>query len=73
MSDDTAAQLETAMNALAVLTGTFHEGHKFGPVTLDLGAELANDGRGLLRLLIDMTAAARLRSVWTAVRRRPLT
>ena len=60
MSDDTATQLETAMNALAVLTDTFHDGHKFGPMTLDLVAELAKEGRGLLRLLIGFTAAARL-------------
>jgi hypothetical protein len=60
MSDDNAAQLETAMNALAVLTGTFADGHKIGPVTLDLVADLATDGRELLRLLIGMTAVARL-------------
>jgi hypothetical protein len=58
MSEDTATQLETAVNALAVLSGTFHDGPKFGLVTLDLVAELATDGRGLLRLLIGMTAAA---------------
>jgi len=55
MSEDTATQLETAVNALAVLSGTFHDGPKFGLVTLDLVAELATDGRGLLRLLIGMT------------------
>jgi hypothetical protein len=60
VSDDDAAQLETAMNALAVLTGTFHDGHKIGPVTMDLIHDVATDGREMLRLMIGMTAVARL-------------
>jgi len=60
MSDDDAAQRETAMNALAVLTGTFADGHRVGPVTMDLIHDVATDGRELLRLMIGMTAVARL-------------
>ena len=60
MSDDDDAQLETALNALAVLTGTFADGHKVGPVTMNLIHDVANDGRELLRLVIGMTAIVRL-------------
>ena len=60
MSDDDDAQLESAMNALAVLTGTFHDGHRLGPVTMNLIHDVATDGRELLRLVIGMTAVSRL-------------
>jgi hypothetical protein len=60
MSDDDAAQRETAMNALAVLTGTFADGHRVGPVTMDLIHDVATDGRERLRLVIGMTAVSRL-------------
>ena len=57
-ADDTSH--ETAMNALGLLTATFHDGHQFGPVTKDYLAALATDGRQVLRLATGMTALARL-------------
>jgi hypothetical protein len=60
MSNDDTAHLELAMNALAVLTGTFADGNRVGPVTVDLIHDVATDGRELLRLMIGMTALARL-------------
>ena len=45
---------------MAVLTGTFHDVHRLGPVTVGLVAELATDGRELLRLVIGMAAVVRL-------------
>lgn len=60
MSNDDTAHLESVMNALAVLTGTFADGHRVGPVTVDLIHDVANDGRETLRLVIAMTAVARL-------------
>jgi hypothetical protein len=57
-ADDTS--YETAMNALGILTATFHDGHQFGPVTKDYLAAVATDGRQVLRLATGMTALTRL-------------
>jgi hypothetical protein len=57
-ADDTSH--ETAMNALGLLTATFHDNHLFGPTTKDYLAAVATDGRQVLRLATGMTALARL-------------
>ena len=57
-ADDTA--YETAMNALGLLTATFHDGYQFGPTTMDYLGAVATDGRQLLRLTNGLTALARL-------------
>ena len=51
---------ETAMNALGLLTATFHDNHLFGPVTMDYLAAVATDGQQVIRLATGMTALARL-------------
>ena len=51
---------ETAMNALGLLTATFHDGSQFGPTTLDYLGAVATDGRQLLRLTNGLTALARV-------------
>jgi hypothetical protein len=57
-ADDTA--YETAMNALGLLTATFHDGYQFGPTTMDYLGAVATDGRQLLRLTNGLTALARV-------------
>jgi hypothetical protein len=57
-ADDTS--YETAMNALGILTATFHDNHLFGPVTKDYLAAVATDGKQVLRLATGMTALTRL-------------
>ena len=57
-TDDTSH--ETAMNALRLLTATFHDGHQFGPITKDYLAAVATDGRQVIRLATGMTALTRL-------------
>jgi len=57
-ADDTSHA--TAMNALGLLTATFHDNHLFGPVTKDYLAAVATDGRQVLRLATGMTALTRL-------------
>ena len=57
-ADDTSH--ETAMNALGLLTATFHDNHLFGPVTKDYLAAVATDGKQVLRLATGMTALTRL-------------
>ena len=56
-ADDTSH--ETAMNALGLLTATFHDGHQFGPATMDYLAAKATDGGQMLSLVAGMTALAR--------------
>ena len=57
-ADDTSH--ETAMNALGLLTATFHDNHLFGPTTIDYRAAVATDGKQAIRLATGMTALARL-------------
>ena len=57
-ADDTSH--ETAMNALGLLTATFHDNHLFGPTTIDYLAAVATDGKQAIRLATGMTALARL-------------
>ncbi len=37
-----------------------HDGHRLGPVTMNAIHDVANDGREMLRLVIGMTAVARM-------------
>ena len=57
-ADDTS--YETAMNALGLLTATFHDGHQFGQTTMDYLGAVATDGRQVIRLATGMTALTRL-------------
>ena len=57
-ADDTS--YETAMNALGLLTATFHDNHLFGPVTMDYLSAVATDGKQVVRLAAGMTALARV-------------
>jgi len=59
MSADDTSQ-ETAMNALGLLTATFHDNHLFGPMTKDYLAAVATDGKQVIRLATGVTALARL-------------
>ena len=57
-ADDTS--YETAMNALGLLTATFHDGHQFGQTTMDYLGAVTTDGRQVIRLATGMTALTRL-------------
>ena len=48
------------MNALAMLTATYHDGDRFGPVTIDFLTAVGTDGKQVIRLATGMTALARL-------------
>jgi len=48
------------MNALGLLTATFHDNHLFGPETMDYLSAVASDGKQVIRLAAGMTALARL-------------
>lgn len=60
MSVDDTLGYETAMNALAMLTATYHDGDRFGPVTIDFLAAVGTDGKQVIGLATGMTALARL-------------
>ena len=60
MSADNTSGYETAMNALAMLTATYHDGDRFGPVTIDFLTAVGTDGKQVIRLATGMTALARL-------------
>jgi hypothetical protein len=60
MSAGNTSGYETAMSALALLTATYHDGDRFGPVTIDLLREVGTDGKQVIRLATGMTALARL-------------
>ena len=48
------------MNALAMLTATYHDGDRFGPVTIDFLTAVGTDGKQVIRLATGMMALARL-------------
>ncbi len=60
MSADNTSGYETAMNALAMLTATYHDGDRFGPVTIDFLTAVGTDGKQVIRLATGMMALARL-------------
>ena len=60
MSVEDTPGYETAMNALAMLTATYHDGDRFGPVTIDFLAAVGTDGKQVIRLATGMAALARL-------------
>ena len=60
MSADNTSGYETAMNALAMLTAMYHDGGRFGPVTIDFLTAVGTDGKQVIRLATGMMALARL-------------